>query len=75
MLRQLIEAVLDEQAALERTHAYEPYLAVGEVENLKRARIEDQPFDVLRHQLLGADENIDGNRPVAEQLRPAGVLR
>ena len=51
-------------------HADQAHAAVGEIEHLQRARILDQPHDVLGDELLGTDRHVDGEGAVLvrEQL-------
>ncbi len=74
MLRQLAQAMADQQAAAHGAHTDQAHLAGGEVEHLQRAGMADEPLDVFGDQLLRADEHIDRDRLLAEELRPLGVL-
>ena len=67
---QLLELLADERAAAQRLDADQAHAAVGEVEHLQRARILDQPHDVIGDELLRADRHVDGERAilVREQL-------
>jgi len=50
------------------------YAAVGEIEDLQRARVADQTLDVFRDELLGADREVHGNGVVAEEFRAPVII-
>ena len=58
----------DERTAVVRLHADQPHPSVGEIEHLQRARGFDQAMDVLGDELLGADDEIDGEGVPREEL-------
>src|SRR6185312_17041313 len=74
VLRQLAQAMTDQEAAADGAHTYQAHLAGGEVEHLQRAGMADQAVDVLRDELLRTDEDVDRNGLLAEELGPLGVL-
>ena len=74
VLAQRAQLLPDQQAALMRAHGDQAHLAVGEIDHLQRARIVNQPRDVLGHQLLGADQDVDRQRLFGEELGAAGVF-
>ena len=58
VLAQGAQLLADQRAAADRLDPDQPHAAVGEVEHLQRARVADQPLDVLGDQLLGADVDV-----------------
>ncbi len=54
--------------------ADQPHAAIGEIHDLQGARVLDDAMDVVRDQLLGADQHVDGDVVVIEQLPLAHVL-
>ena len=76
MLAQRRQRLPDQQAALDRPHADQPHVAVGEVDDLQRAGVLDQLLDVVGDQLLGADPGVDREADVLrEQVRAGGIGR
>src|SRR6185437_15309464 len=75
MLRQLPEAMTHQEPAADGTDPHQADLAGGEIQDLQRSGVADQPLDVFGDELLRADEDIDRNGLLAEELRPLGVLR
>ena len=41
----------------------EPNAPFGKIKHLQRARVSNELLDIARHQLLGADDDVDGYRP------------
>ena len=74
VLRQLAQRMADERAAAARAHADEPHAAVGEIEHLQRAGVADQALDVIGHERLGADRDVDRDAVRPEQLLAAREL-
>src|SRR6185312_4742358 len=58
VLAQVAHALADREAALASPRADEAHPPLREIEHLQRAGIAHEPLDVLRHQLLGADEHV-----------------
>jgi len=67
MLAQRAQLLTHEQAAAQCTDADQAHLAVGKIEDLQRARVMDQLFDVFGDQLLGADPHVDCEPALGEE--------
>ena len=70
---QFADRAADERAALQGLEADEPHLAVGEVDDLHRARVADQPLDVRGDRFLGTQVHVhrEAGKP-RRQLGPFG---
>ncbi len=66
---EVAQRVAHDGAALDGPHGHEVDLAVGELHDLERLGKLDQPLDVLRHDLLGAEGVGHREALVAEELR------
>ena len=76
VLAQLAQLLTNQRAAVVRLDRHQLRLAFREVDHLQGTGVFDQALDVIGHHLLGADQHIDRNRVVVEQLfAPAQVGR
>ena len=71
----LAQLLADQGAAIVGLDRYQLRLAFGEVDHLQRAGVLDQALDVVGHHLLGADQHVDRNVVVVEQLFAGEVGR
>ncbi len=72
MLAQGAQLLAHQRPAVVGPHGHQLHLAAGEVQHLQRAGVLDQAADVFGDQLLGADQHVDGQGVVREQL---GIAR
>jgi len=65
----------DQQAVAISLHADQAHTTVSKIENLRRPGIQNELFNVLTHQLLGADTYVDRDRVLCEQVLGIHVFR
>ena len=66
--RELTQRMTDEGTAVVGLHAHELHPSLGEIQHLQRPGGLDEPVDVLGDELLGADDEIDGEGVPREEL-------
>ena len=66
--------MIDKWPAAVGAQSHQARPAAGEVEHLEGARVVEQPFDVFGDKLFGADQHVDGQTALVEQLGMAMVL-
>ena len=71
----LAQLLAYQRATVVRLHCHQLGLAFCEVDHLQRAWVLDQALDVVGHHLLGADQYVDRDMVVVEQLFAGQVGR
>lgn len=71
----LAQLLADQRATVVSLYRHQLGLAFGEIDHLQRAWVFDQALDVVGHHLLGADQHVDRDMVVVEQLFAGEVGR